>query len=634
MFCAGGRMRQKNMAIVAISIIIMSSLAGADRAFCQQDCKMDFIFADDLTWQPAAGGTLPAIASLPSSYDLREHGKVTPVRDQGECDASWAFASVASLESSLLPGETRDYSENNLKNAPGFDKECCEWSPLVKGVALLASWNGPVNETDDPYAAGTCVSPGSLNQRKHLQHALYIPARASSLDNDLIKQAIMESGAAATGMTWEEASFNSANAAYYYGGSGAINHQVALIGWDDYFPASKFNQAPQGDGAFLARNSRGTGFGDSGYFWISYYDTKAASAQSMVFLAESARNYGAVYQYDPLGLTALSGINSSDTAWCANMFRASESNSLRAVSTYFYSQNASYELYIYTGCSSGAPRSGKLAFTRSGSFSLGGYRTITLDQPVELTAGQLFSIVFKLKTPGFNFPLPQERPVDGYSSGATASAGQSFVSPNGTSWSDITQNAPNTNICIKGFAGDGMAGCPTITLSPSALPGGTVGSSYSQTLTAGGGTAPYAYSVASGTLPSGISLSQDGKLSGTPNSQGTYDFTISAMDDEGCEGDNVYSLTIDSVPPPVVTSMQKQGNPFRINVYGSNLKSGIEVYINGSPNPWPTVVWKSDGKVILKGGSALKQVVPKNTPTTFTLINTDGGRCDYTWQWP
>ena len=60
--------------------------------------------------------------------------------------------------------------------------------------------------------------------------------------------------------------------------------------------------------------------------------------------------------------------------------------------------------------------------------------------------------------------------------------------------------------------------CGTITLSPSTLPNGRKNHSYSQTITASGGTSPYTFSKTSGSLPPGLSLSSGGVLSGTPTS--------------------------------------------------------------------------------------------------------------------
>src|SRR5262245_31559212 len=67
----------------------------------------------------------------------------------------------------------------------------------------------------------------------------------------------------------------------------------------------------------------------------------------------------------------------------------------------------------------------------------------------------------------------------------------------------------------------------------SPLPNGVVGSSYSQTLSATGGTPPYSWSLASGSLPSGLSLSSSGTISGTPTQSGTFNFTVQARDSIG-----------------------------------------------------------------------------------------------------
>jgi hypothetical protein len=74
----------------------------------------------------------------------------------------------------------------------------------------------------------------------------------------------------------------------------------------------------------------------------------------------------------------------------------------------------------------------------------------------------------------------------------------------------------------------------TIT-TPSSLPGATIGTPYTETLAAEGGTTPYKWKVTSGTLPTGIKLSSTGVLSGTVSAKkvttgGTYTFTVTATD--------------------------------------------------------------------------------------------------------
>ncbi|MCE2990374.1 MAG: hypothetical protein LW838_09535, partial [Nitrosomonadaceae bacterium] len=67
-------------------------------------------------------------------------------------------------------------------------------------------------------------------------------------------------------------------------------------------------------------------------------------------------------------------------------------------------------------------------------------------------------------------------------------------------------------------------------LLPALLPNGTVGTRYDLSLTASGGTAPYSFQVASGTLPDGVTFGADGKFSGTPLSAGLYALSIRVTD--------------------------------------------------------------------------------------------------------
>src|SRR5664279_3270505 len=119
---------------------------------------------------------------------------------------------------------------------------------------------------------------------------------------------------------------------YYYDGLASANHAIAIVGWDDSFDRNSFSKVPPGDGAFIIKNSWGTGWGDRGYFYISYYDSKIGK-DNAVFLAETTNNYKSIYQYDPLGWIESIGYD-NPTGWCANVFTSKSDETLKAVSFY------------------------------------------------------------------------------------------------------------------------------------------------------------------------------------------------------------------------------------------------------------------------------------------------------------
>lgn len=101
---------------------------------------------------------------------------------------------------------------------------------------------------------------------------------------------------------------------------------------------------------------------------------------------------------------------------------------------------------------------------------------------------------------------------------------------------------------------DGSVTCPVITISPSSLPYGTVGTPYSQTVSAVGGRSPYCWSLAEGALPSGLALDPaTGVISGTPSATGTATLRMLATDANGCTTDRAYS--IDVFPGPIGSSV-------------------------------------------------------------------------------
>lgn len=398
---------------------------------------------------------------LPATYDLRTLGSVTPIKNQAPLSTCWDFASLGSLESCLLPGETWDFSENHVKNIlsnlypEGFDRDYDDGGYMIWVLAYLARWSGPVTESDDPYNPSSGISPEGLTPVKHIQEAVFIPNRESPLDNDQFKQAIMKYGAVCTSMCWNNNYYNPDTYSYYLNKYQSLNHAISLVGWDDNYDKNNFAIPAPGNGAFIVRNSWGSDWGDDGYFYMSYYDILLGNSYNRPYYfgniafmnAESPNNYKQIYQYDPLGLV---GDISSTSTGCStaefmNVFHAKSTNPLTAASFYALAPHTSYQLYTITNS--------KTTLVAEGVTETAGYKTIKFNQPIPLIAGQEFKIMAKVNTPGYDWPIAIEY-ADWFSSKATANPGESFIKYEGV-WTDLNNTLfsdyPHANVCLKVF---------------------------------------------------------------------------------------------------------------------------------------------------------------------------------------
>lgn len=126
--------------------------------------------------------------------------------------------------------------------------------------------------------------------------------------------------------------------------------------------------------------------------------------------------------------------------------------------------------------------------------------------------------------------------------------------------SGFTVTATDANGCTGSQAYSVVIACPTITLSPASLPGGKVSVAYSQSVTASGGTAAYTYAVTSGSLPTGLSMSAGGAITGTPTTGGSFTFSVTATDANGCTGVKAYTIIIDTPVTFKIAAGPSRGN--------------------------------------------------------------------------
>jgi hypothetical protein len=130
--------------------------------------------------------------------------------------------------------------------------------------------------------------------------------------------------------------------------------------------------------------------------------------------------------------------------------------------------------------------------------------------------------------------------------------------PPATTWSTPTTNTFNgVTRTVTGTIPAGASGidsdfaifvpvAPTIVLAPvnTTLPNGVVNQSYTLPFGASGGFAPYTFNISAGSLPSGMTFSGSGVLSGFPSTTGTFNFTVTATDNLLNTGSQSYTLTI------------------------------------------------------------------------------------------
>lgn len=141
-------------------------------------------------------------------------------------------------------------------------------------------------------------------------------------------------------------------------------------------------------------------------------------------------------------------------------------------------------------------------------------------------------------------------------------------------------------VAVLGLATWAQAAQLTVTTT-SPLPAGQVNSPYLSSLAAEGGSGNYTWTLSSGSLPQGLSLSSAGMISGTPSNVGSSTFTTFVFDDQGNSGAKQFSLTIAAAPVTIGTTTAapgSKGTPYTYNIPVSGGYSPYSWFLINDPD--------------------------------------------------
>ena len=404
---------------------------------------------------------------------------ITAIKDQNPYGTCWAHAAMASAEADLwkkgLADSTIDLSEWQLAyfffhtvedplGGTAGDSVTVVTDSSVEdyldrggnqqlATYRLATWQGVTQEVDAPYSTvyndRTKTLDDSLAYGKdvyHLENAYWV----SMKDRDVVKQLIMQYGACAASYYHASAYYNSTSQWYrseplaeYKPTGTTTNHAITIVGWDDNYSKDNFGTyKPSSDGAWLCKNSWGEDWSKDGLFYISYEDAPNLNGTATFFDYGAGDNYDYNYQYDG-GV----GTASYSVANAANIYTANSAETLKAVGIYTNDVQYTCTIKIYKSCT-GGPISGMLVSTQTVTEPYAGFHTIVLDTPVDLEAGDTYSVVV-CQTSASSSPKVQVDSSFSWSwltGVSSAKTGQSFISSNGSYWQDVSSSGYNCRI--------------------------------------------------------------------------------------------------------------------------------------------------------------------------------------------
>lgn len=389
-----------------------------------------------------------------ASYNSRDAGFVTSVKNQYSLGTCWAFSSISAVESNALKIGlgTYDLSESHViystisaaysDEAGKFGKynvDSFTGGKVTYAVSYFFNNYGQLNESEMPYkneekkitlsqykVGRNIIRPSSFEVTNINEYS-----SCSNTEISDIKNRIINYGAVQGSMYYDESLFIDSNMNYYIStldNSSLPNHGISIVGWDDK-AFSGYNSV-NNKGGWIVKNSWGPNWSQDGYFYVSYDDNFICKNISSFYDVTTASYDNTYTSADMVGDTT---IMFNNTFYTSSKFTLkSNKENVKRVS-YTVGPNMSY--YVYLSRSNNLVSQSDWTLLTSGTSSNLGIKSVDLSN-IQVTDD--FTIIVKyVVNSGQRSSVFTMCDTENDTKYMNISANTNFYSFNSTKWNDM-----------------------------------------------------------------------------------------------------------------------------------------------------------------------------------------------------